>query len=134
MQKINGHEVKFTNLNKIYWPKEKITKRDMLNYYHQVAAYILPYLKNRPQSMNRHPNGIDGKSFYFKDVTGTAPDWIETFDIRTVNIQIKAIVSKTGDIKGYILVFKNTNKKIIIMHLLSTVYFMLCVKIKFHLI
>lgn len=80
VREINGHEIKFTNLSKIYWPKEKITKRDMLNYYYQVAAYILPYLKNRPQSMNRHPNGIDGKSFYFKDVTGTAPDWIETFD------------------------------------------------------
>ncbi|MCA1760138.1 MAG: DNA ligase D, partial [Bacteroidales bacterium] len=80
VQKINGHEIKFTNLNKIYWPEEKITKRDMLNYYYQVAPFILPYLKDRPQSMNRHPNGINGKSFYFKNVRGTAPDWIETFD------------------------------------------------------
>src|SRR5436190_5075385 len=76
---INGHELKFTNLGKIFWPKEKYTKRDMLNYYYQVAPYLLPYLKDRPQSMNRHPNGITGESFYFKDVTGTAPDWIETF-------------------------------------------------------
>ncbi len=83
VRKINGHEIKFNNLNKIYWPKEKITKRDMLNYYYQVAPYILPYLKNRPQSMNRHPNGINGKSFYFKDVTGTAPDWIEKFDYKS---------------------------------------------------
>ncbi len=79
VRKINGHEIKFNNLSKIYWPKEKITKRDMLNYYYQVAPYILPYLKDRPQSMNRHPNGINGESFYFKDVTGTAPEWIETF-------------------------------------------------------
>ncbi len=79
VRKINGHEIKFTNLSKIYWPKEKITKRDMLNYYYRVAPYILPYLKDRPQSMNRHPNGINGESFYFKDVTGTAPGWIETF-------------------------------------------------------
>jgi len=79
VKKINGHELKFTNLDKIYWPKEKITKRDMLNYYYQVAPYILPYLKNRPQSMNRHPNGINGESFYFKDVTGKAPGWVETF-------------------------------------------------------
>ncbi len=50
---INGHELKFTNLSKIFWPKEKYTKRDMLNYYYQVAPYILPYLKDRPQSMNR---------------------------------------------------------------------------------
>lgn len=82
VRKINGNEIKFTNLNKIYWPKEKITKRDMLNYYYQVAPFILPYLKDRPQSMNRHPNGITGESFYFKDVTGTAPDWIESFEYK----------------------------------------------------
>jgi bifunctional non-homologous end joining protein LigD len=83
VREINGHEIKFNNLNKIYWPKEKITKRDMLNYYYQVATYILPYLKDRPQSMNRHPNGITGESFYFKDVTGTAPDWMETFEYKS---------------------------------------------------
>ena len=79
VKKINGHDLKFTNLSKIYWPKEKITKRDMLNYYYQVAPYILPYLKDHPQSMNRHPDGITGESFYFKDVTGKAPSWVETF-------------------------------------------------------
>ncbi|HLY68406.1 MAG TPA: DNA ligase D, partial [Puia sp.] len=79
VKKINGHQLKFTNLSKIYWPKEKVTKRDMLNYYYQVAPFILPYLKDRPQSMNRHPNGIEGESFYYKDVTGKAPPWIETF-------------------------------------------------------
>ncbi len=78
-RKVNGHPMKFTNLSKLYWPKDKVTKRDMLNYYYQVAPYILPYLKNRPMSLNRHPNGIDGESFYQKDVTGKAPDWIETF-------------------------------------------------------
>ena len=79
VKKINGHDLKFTNLGKIYWPLEKITKRDLLNYYYQVAPYILPYLINRPQSMNRHPNGINGPGFYFKDVTGKAPEWAETF-------------------------------------------------------
>ncbi|MEO5572708.1 MAG: DNA ligase D [Bacteroidia bacterium] len=83
VREINGHEIKFNNLNKIYWPKEKITKRDMLNYYYQVAPFILPYLKKRPQSMNRHPNGITGESFFFKDVTGTAPEWVETFEYKS---------------------------------------------------
>jgi bifunctional non-homologous end joining protein LigD len=77
VREINGHELKFTNLSKIYWPKEKFTKRDMLNYYYQVAPYILPYLKDRPQSLNRYPNGINGKSFYQKDITGKVPDWIK---------------------------------------------------------
>src|SRR6185436_19848669 len=83
VRKVNGHEIKFNNLHKIYWPKEKITKRDLINYYYQASPYILPYLKDRPQSMNRHPNGITGESFYFKDVTGTAPDWVETFEYKS---------------------------------------------------
>ncbi len=83
VREINGNEIKFNNLNKIYWPKEKITKRDMLNYYYQVAPFILPYLKDRPQSMNRHPNGITGESFYFKDVTGTAPEWVKVFKYKS---------------------------------------------------
>jgi bifunctional non-homologous end joining protein LigD len=80
---INGHELKFKNLSKLYWPKEKISKRDMLNYYYQVAPYMLPYLKDRPQSLNRHPNGINGMSFYQKDVTDKVPDWIAKFPYRS---------------------------------------------------
>ena len=79
VREINGHKLKFTNLGKIYWPEEKITKRDMLNYYYQVAPYILPYLKDRPQSMNRHPDGITGEHFYYKDITGRAPEWLDTY-------------------------------------------------------
>lgn len=80
---VSGHELKFSNLSKVFWPKEGYTKRDMLNYYFQVAPFILPYLKHRPQSMNRFPNGIEGKSFYHKDVTATAPDWVKQFPYRT---------------------------------------------------
>lgn len=79
VRKIKGHELKFTNLSKVYWPEDKVTKRDMFNYYYQVAEYILPYLKDRPQSLNRFPGGIHGASFYQKDVKGKAPDWAETF-------------------------------------------------------
>lgn len=77
-KKLNNHLIKFTNLNKIYWPSEKLTKRDMLNYYHAVAPYMLPYMKDRPQSLNRHPNGINGKNFFQKDVAGKVEDWLTT--------------------------------------------------------
>ena len=80
---VNGKKLKFTNLSKIYWPKEKISKRDMLNYYYQVAPYLLPYLKDRPQSLNRFPNGINGESFYQKDVTGKVPDWVNRFPYKS---------------------------------------------------
>ncbi len=76
---IKGHQIKFTNLSKVYWPEDNVTKRDMLNYYYQVAPVMLPYLKDRPQSLNRFPNGIHGKSFYQKDVTGKVPDWVQTY-------------------------------------------------------
>ncbi|MCE6987819.1 DNA ligase D [Dyadobacter sp. CY323] len=78
-RKLNGQEVKFSNLSKVYWPDEKITKRDLVNYYYQVAPFMLPYLVKRPLSLNRFPNGINGKSFYQKDVTGKVPSWIDTF-------------------------------------------------------
>lgn len=77
VKKIGGIELKFTNLDKVYWPDEGYTKRDVLDYYQQVSKYILPYLKGRPQSLNRFPNGIEGQSFYQKDVTGKVPDWVE---------------------------------------------------------
>lgn len=79
VRKICGHELKFTHLSKVYWPAEGYTKRDLLNYYYQVAEYILPYLKDRPQSLNRFPSGISGPSFYQKDVTENAPEWARTF-------------------------------------------------------
>lgn len=80
---IQGEELTFNHLGKVFWPKEKFTKRDLLNYYYQVAPLILPYLKNRPQSLNRFPNGIDGLSFYQKDVTKSAPSWIKQFPYTT---------------------------------------------------
>jgi bifunctional non-homologous end joining protein LigD len=83
VKKICGHDLKFTHLSKVYWPEDGITKRDMFNYYYQVAEYILPYLKDRPQSLNRFPNGIHGPSFYQKDVKGKSPDWVKKFPYTT---------------------------------------------------
>ena len=84
VKKICGHDLKFTHLSKVYWPEDAVTKRDMFNYYYQVAEYILPYLKDRPMSLNRFPNGIHGSSFYQKDVKGKVPDWVtNTFPYTT---------------------------------------------------
>jgi bifunctional non-homologous end joining protein LigD len=78
--KISKHELKFTNLNKPYWKKEGITKGDMLNYYAKIAPYILPYMKDRPQSLHRHPDGINGLQFFQKDMRGKIPGWIATYE------------------------------------------------------
>jgi bifunctional non-homologous end joining protein LigD len=77
-KEVDGHLLKFTHLNKLYWPEDGVSKRDMFNYYHQVAPYMLPYLKDRPMSLNRFPGGIHGESFYQKNVRDKAPDWAKT--------------------------------------------------------
>jgi bifunctional non-homologous end joining protein LigD len=75
-----GHTLKFNHVTKLYWPEDKITKGQMLNYYYKVGEYMMPYLKDRPMSLNRFPGGIHGQSFYQKNVTDKAPDWAKTFD------------------------------------------------------
>jgi bifunctional non-homologous end joining protein LigD len=74
-----GKKVSVTNLAKVYWPEEGITKGDLIQYYERISKYILPYLKNRPESLNRFPNGIKGQSFYQKDMDlNQLPGWTKT--------------------------------------------------------
>jgi bifunctional non-homologous end joining protein LigD len=70
--------IKFSNLKKIYWPAEKYTKGDLIDYYRAASRWLLPYLKNRPLVMTRFPDGIEGKQFYQKDAPEFAPDWVRT--------------------------------------------------------
>ncbi len=74
-------EVATTHNNKVFWPEEGITKGDVIEYYQQIAPYILPYLKDRPQSLKRNPNGIKDNGFFQKDMKDTGPEWIETYRI-----------------------------------------------------
>ncbi len=80
---IDGHELRLTNLKKTFWPAGKgraaITKGDLLRYYNNMADYIMPYMKDRPQSLNRFPNGINGESSYHKNMNGKVDTWLNTF-------------------------------------------------------
>ncbi|MBK1898153.1 DNA ligase D [Chryseobacterium paridis] len=78
---LDKHKVKLTNQDKIYFPKDGITKGDVIEYYQSVATYILPHLKNRPLSLNRFPNGIDEQGFYQKDANDHIPEWIKTTQV-----------------------------------------------------
>lgn len=78
---INKQKLELTNLEKIFWPAEKYTKGDVIEYYRSVSKYILPYLKDRPHSLNRYPHGIKGQSFYQKDVKGKVTKWIKTAEV-----------------------------------------------------
>lgn len=75
---INGHPLKFTNLNKIFYPKDGYCKRDLLNYYDAVAPLIVPHLKDRPLSLKRYPNGIEKPFFFQKAVAPSFPKWLRT--------------------------------------------------------
>lgn len=82
----NGTEfgrVKFSNTDKIFWPKEKYTKGDVIAYYDSVADYILPYLKDRPESLRRTPDGLKSDGFFQKNVAGTVPKWVKTRKIKS---------------------------------------------------
>jgi bifunctional non-homologous end joining protein LigD len=76
---IGGRQVHLTNLDKVLFPEDGLTKRDLIKYYVQVAPVLIPYYSHRPLSMNPHPDGIHGKSYWVKDKPDYAPDWIPTF-------------------------------------------------------
>jgi len=73
-----GRELRLSNLNKLYWPDDGITKGDLLAYYWNVAELILPHLRDRPLTMRRMPDGLAGQPFYEKQVPAHAPDWLPT--------------------------------------------------------
>lgn len=78
----------WTHLDKIYWPDEGYTKGDLIHYYQQVASFILPYLKDRPETLRRYPNGIKGTNFYQKEIS-QAPSWIRTEEIQHENRKVR---------------------------------------------
>jgi len=69
-------EVKFSNLEKVFWPDEGYTKGDLIEYYRAVSPWLLPYLKDRPVVLTRYPDGIGGKSFFQKDAPSFVPEWM----------------------------------------------------------
>ncbi|MFA4868431.1 MAG: DNA ligase D [Pedobacter sp.] len=79
VEQFGKKKVTLTNLNKIYWPDEKISKGQLIDYYKAIATYILPHLKDKPLSLNRHPNGIAAPGFFQKDLdTDKIPSWIKS--------------------------------------------------------
>jgi len=73
---IGGHEIALSNLEKVLWPRDGYTKGDLISYYAKVSAYILPHLRDRPLTLQRYPDGIDGESFFEKQKPRFTPSWI----------------------------------------------------------
>ena len=77
--------LKLSNLDKLFWPEDGITKGELLAYYREISPAILPHLRDRPFTMKRYPDGIDGKFFFQKDAPKHMPEWIPTrrFEVST---------------------------------------------------
>ena len=75
--KVRGRELRFSNLDKPFWPEEGITKGDLIAYYRDVAEVLVPHLKGRPFTMKRYPDGWQGKNFFQKNAPSHMPEWIE---------------------------------------------------------
>jgi bifunctional non-homologous end joining protein LigD len=71
-------ELRLSNLNKVFWKAENITKGELIDYYRSIAPHILPYLLDRPTVLSRYPDGIDGEMFYQKDTPDWVPPWLRT--------------------------------------------------------
>ena len=78
---VDGRKLALTNLAKVFWPGLGLTKRDLLQYYADVAAVLLPHVRDKAMVMKRYPNGITGDFFFMKRAPATRPDWIETCSI-----------------------------------------------------
>ncbi len=80
MPKDKNDKLELTHLDKVFFPKHKYTKGDIIEYYRSVSKYMLPYLKDRPLSLNRQPNGVKGESFFQKNHEHL-PSWVPHADI-----------------------------------------------------
>ncbi|PXY34187.1 ATP-dependent DNA ligase [Prauserella sp. PE36] len=80
---VDGRRMRVSNLDKILYPHVGFTKGEVLDYYARVAPVLLPHVKDRPLTLKRYPNGVEGKSFFEKDVSRHAPDWVRTVCIET---------------------------------------------------
>ena len=74
-----NRELKLSNLDKVFFPQEGMTKGDLVEYYRAIAPVLIPHLKDRPFTMVRWPDGIEGGHFFQKDAPSHMPEWIETF-------------------------------------------------------
>jgi bifunctional non-homologous end joining protein LigD len=81
--RVEGRLLKLSNLDKVLYPEQGFTKAEVIDYYSRVAPVLLPRLAGRPATLRRYPDGVDGPSFYEKNVPRHAPEWVRTVRIET---------------------------------------------------
>jgi len=79
--RIDDRILRLTNLDKVFYPKVGFTKGQMIDYYTRIAPALLPHLRDRPLTLKRYPNGVDGEMFYEKNCPKHRPPWVETAQV-----------------------------------------------------
>jgi DNA primase len=82
---VDGHPVKITSPGKVLFPKPGLTKLDLAKYYVAVGPALMRWIHDRPVLLERYPNGVDGESFYQKRIPESAPKWLTTTMVQTIN-------------------------------------------------
>ena len=78
---LGGKEVAFTHLDRVYFPASRYTKAEVLDYYLQIAPYLLPHVKDRPLTLERYPEGVQNGSFFQKNASSYFPPWLRTYPV-----------------------------------------------------
>lgn len=92
LTEIDGRELSLSNLDKVLYPDTGFTKSQMLDYYARIADVMLPHLRNRPTTLRRYPNGVEGMSFFEKHAPDHQPDWIKTIEVPSKSGEHEPIV------------------------------------------
>lgn len=79
---VEGRVLQLTNLDKVFWPDQNLTKAHLIDYYREIAPLLLPHIRNRPLVLKRYPDGIGGDAFYQKQCPAYAPEWVKTCPVR----------------------------------------------------
>lgn len=83
-----GRELKLTNLQKVFWKREGITKGDLLRYYVAISSVLVPHIRSRAMVMKRYPNGAEGEFFFQKRAPIPRPEWIDTCSIEHASASV----------------------------------------------
>ena len=89
---VEGREIKVSNLDKVLYPATGFTKRDVIEYYADVASVLLPHLEGRPLTLKRYPNGVEAAHFYEKQAPSHRPEWVHTARVPTGSKTIEYVV------------------------------------------
>jgi bifunctional non-homologous end joining protein LigD len=78
---VDGRELALSNLNKVFFPENGFTKGEVIAFYSEIAATILPHLRDRPLTLKRYPDGIEGEHFYEKNAPSHTPSWVKRYAV-----------------------------------------------------